>query len=168
MLSSFLYRAVSQNKELKANIAELQDAFVHLSHQNMELASELETKKNHLFQMKSLSILTPQVPLETEHAQINSTIQQATPVPQQTTPTLQQTTPTSQQPTPLPASESITLPQANEEEMNRSVSEMEETESDRDGLAKEHQDLEVRRKLTLYCVSTLLLVQGPLCVYLVL
>lgn len=38
-------RAVTQNKELKERLAELQDAFVQQSHQNMELASTLDTEK---------------------------------------------------------------------------------------------------------------------------
>lgn len=40
------YRAMSQNKELKANLVELQDAFVKLSQQNMELASNLESERH--------------------------------------------------------------------------------------------------------------------------
>ena len=43
---------MSQNKELKTNIAELQDAFVRLSQQNMELASELETERHHVGQLQ--------------------------------------------------------------------------------------------------------------------
>ena len=47
------FRAMSQNKELKTNMAELQDAFVRLSNQNMELASELETERHRVAQFKS-------------------------------------------------------------------------------------------------------------------
>ena len=43
---------MSQNKELKTNVAELQDAFVRLSNQNMELASDLETERHHVAQLK--------------------------------------------------------------------------------------------------------------------
>jgi len=43
---------MSQNKELKTNIVELQDAFVKLSQQNMELASELETERLRVAQLK--------------------------------------------------------------------------------------------------------------------
>ena len=46
---------MSQNKELKANITELQDAFVRLSQQNMELASDLETERLRVAQLKSHS-----------------------------------------------------------------------------------------------------------------
>lgn len=49
------HRAMAQNKELKANLVELQDAFVRLSQQNMELASELETARLHVAQLKSHS-----------------------------------------------------------------------------------------------------------------
>ncbi len=41
-------RAMSQNKELKANLLELQDAFVRLSQQNMELASALESERHRI------------------------------------------------------------------------------------------------------------------------
>ena len=37
---------MSQNKELKANLTELQDAFVRMTQQNMELASDLETERH--------------------------------------------------------------------------------------------------------------------------
>ena len=38
-------RAVAQNKDLKEQLAELQEAFVHKSQQNMELATALESQK---------------------------------------------------------------------------------------------------------------------------
>ena len=38
-------RAVAQNKELKNQLAELQEAFVQQTHRNMELATELETQQ---------------------------------------------------------------------------------------------------------------------------
>ena len=38
-------RAVAQNKELKEQLAELQEAFVQKSHHNMELATTLESEK---------------------------------------------------------------------------------------------------------------------------
>ena len=44
---------MSQNKELKVNLTELQDAFVRLSQQNMELASDLETEKLRVAQLKT-------------------------------------------------------------------------------------------------------------------
>ena len=47
-------RAVSQNKELKLNLAELQDAYVRLSQQNMELASEVETERHHVGELQRL------------------------------------------------------------------------------------------------------------------
>ena len=52
---------MSQNKELKHNIAELQDAFVKLSHQNMELASELDTERRRLSHIKE-QMATPTKP----------------------------------------------------------------------------------------------------------
>ena len=39
-------RALVQNKELKGQIAELQDQFVKISNSNMELLSELQTAKH--------------------------------------------------------------------------------------------------------------------------
>lgn len=53
-LPSSFPRAVSQNKELKLNLAELQDAFVRLSQQNMELASELETERHRVGELQRL------------------------------------------------------------------------------------------------------------------
>lgn len=44
---------MSQNKELKRDIAELQDAFVKLSQQNMELASELESENRRVTFLKA-------------------------------------------------------------------------------------------------------------------
>ena len=38
-------RAVAQNKDLKEQLAELQEAYVQKSHQNMELASSLDSEK---------------------------------------------------------------------------------------------------------------------------
>lgn len=45
-------RAVAQNKDLKEQLAELQEAFVQKSHQNMELATALESEK---YQVQKLS-----------------------------------------------------------------------------------------------------------------
>lgn len=45
---------MSQNKELKVHLAELQDAFVRLSQQNMELASDLETSRHRVGQLEAL------------------------------------------------------------------------------------------------------------------
>ncbi len=45
---------MSQNKELKANLAELQDAFVRLSQQNMQLATELESERHQVREMSRL------------------------------------------------------------------------------------------------------------------
>ncbi len=45
---------MSQNKELKANNVELQKAFVRLSNQNMELATELDSERRRLAQLKAL------------------------------------------------------------------------------------------------------------------
>ncbi|XP_037348356.2 golgin subfamily A member 2, partial [Talpa occidentalis] len=39
-------RAVSQNRELKAQLAELQDGFIRLSNENMELTSSLQTEQH--------------------------------------------------------------------------------------------------------------------------
>ena len=47
-------RAVSQNKELKSQLGELQDAFVNLSQQNMELASDLQTARHRCGQLERL------------------------------------------------------------------------------------------------------------------
>lgn len=49
---------MSQNKELKLNVAELQDAFVRLSQQNMELASELETESRRVTFLRA-QVATP-------------------------------------------------------------------------------------------------------------
>lgn len=48
-----LSRAVGQNKELKTQLVELQDAFVKMSKQNMELATELETERFRLAQLQA-------------------------------------------------------------------------------------------------------------------
>ena len=45
---------MAQNKELKANTVELQEAFVRISNQNMELATELDTERQRLAQLKLL------------------------------------------------------------------------------------------------------------------
>ena len=45
---------MSQNKELKANNVELQEAFVRLSNHNMELATELDSERRRLAQLKAL------------------------------------------------------------------------------------------------------------------
>ncbi len=49
---------MSQNKELKSNISELEEAFVKLTHQNMELASDLSTERRRLSHLKT-QITTP-------------------------------------------------------------------------------------------------------------
>jgi hypothetical protein len=46
-----LSRAVAQNRELKIQLVELQDGFVRLSQQNMELALELETERFRVSQL---------------------------------------------------------------------------------------------------------------------
>lgn len=48
-----LSRAVAQNKELKAQLVELQDAFVRLSEQNMQLATEVETERFNVTQLQA-------------------------------------------------------------------------------------------------------------------
>lgn len=45
---------MSQNKELKSQLGELQDAFVNLSQQNMELASDLQTARHRCGQLERL------------------------------------------------------------------------------------------------------------------
>lgn len=55
---------MSQNKGLKRNMAELQDAYVKLSHQNMELASELETEKRRVAYLRA-QLATPTPARET-------------------------------------------------------------------------------------------------------
>ena len=60
-------RATAQNKQLKSHLSELQDAFIRLSHQNMELASDLETEKHNVARMKrvldeTISDVLPPVP----------------------------------------------------------------------------------------------------------
>lgn len=47
-------RAVSQNKELKSNLTELQDAFVQMSQRNMEQASALETERHTVGELQRL------------------------------------------------------------------------------------------------------------------
>ena len=46
---------MSQNKELKLNLTELQDAFVKLSQQNMDLASDLETERHRARQLQRIA-----------------------------------------------------------------------------------------------------------------
>ncbi|CAI8037755.1 Golgin subfamily A member 2 [Geodia barretti] len=46
-----LSRAVAQNRELKTQLVELQDGFVRLSQQNMELALDVETERFHVSQL---------------------------------------------------------------------------------------------------------------------
>lgn len=48
-----LSRSVGQNRELKTQLVELQDAFVKMSKQNMELATELETERFKVTQLQS-------------------------------------------------------------------------------------------------------------------
>ena len=58
---------MSQNKELKAQMVELQDAFVRLSQQNMELASDLETERLRVAHLKTHPLAEPKgKPLITE------------------------------------------------------------------------------------------------------
>ena len=49
-----LSRAVAQNRQLKTQLSELQDGFVRLSQQNMELASDLETQRFHVSQLEKM------------------------------------------------------------------------------------------------------------------
>lgn len=74
---------MSQNKELKRDIAELQDAFVKLSQQNMELASELESENRRVTFLKA-QMATPTTPAQS--ATPTSFVQ--TPPAVETTPTL--------------------------------------------------------------------------------
>ena len=46
-----LSRAVAQNRELKTQLVELQDGFVRLSQQNMELALDVETERFRVSQL---------------------------------------------------------------------------------------------------------------------
>ena len=48
-----LSRTVAQNRDLKRQLEELQDGFVRLSQQNMELASDLETERFRVSQLES-------------------------------------------------------------------------------------------------------------------
>ena len=48
-----LSRTVTQNREMKRQLEELQDGFVRLSQQNMELASDLETERFRVNQLES-------------------------------------------------------------------------------------------------------------------
>ena len=52
-----LSRAVAQNKELKIQLEEIQEAFIRMSQQNMELATELESEKFHVSQLKKIQLL---------------------------------------------------------------------------------------------------------------
>ena len=93
---------MSQNKELKSNMAELQDAFVQLSNQNMELASDLETEKHLLVQLKRKLAAEdhlapppfPPAPPASEVSVTESVSGQATPIIVEATPlTTEDTTP---------------------------------------------------------------------------
>jgi hypothetical protein len=55
---------MSQNKELKRSVAELQDAFVKLSNQNMDLASDLDTERRRTAYLRT-QLATPTPPRET-------------------------------------------------------------------------------------------------------
>ena len=48
-----LSRAVSQNRELKTQLEELQEAFVRMSRGSMELASELESERYQLTRLRA-------------------------------------------------------------------------------------------------------------------
>ena len=47
-----LSRAVGQNRTVKSQLVELQDAFVRMSEQNMQLATELETERFNVAQLQ--------------------------------------------------------------------------------------------------------------------
>lgn len=69
---------MSQNKELKNNLGELQDAFVKLTHQNMELASDLDSERRRLThlraQMNPPTPSTPEAtPTSTQHSSPSTT-----------------------------------------------------------------------------------------------
>ena len=86
---------MSQNKELKTNVAELQDAFVRLSNQNMELASDLETERHHVAQLKRALAAGEQLSLPPPPPPASETsVTESRPGTGQTTPTALQTTPT--------------------------------------------------------------------------
>ena len=84
---------MSQNKELKTNIAELEDAFVRQSNQNMELASELETERHHVAQLKRALAAGEQLspppppPPASEVSVTESGSGETTPTPVEATPT---------------------------------------------------------------------------------
>ena len=90
----FFSRAMSQNKELKTNVAELQDAFVRLSNQNMELASDLETERHHVAQLKRALAAGEQLSLPPPPPASETSVTESRPGTGQTTPTTLQTTPT--------------------------------------------------------------------------
>ena len=48
-----LSRAIAQNQQLKSQLAELQEAFVKMSQQNMQLATELETERGRVSQLQT-------------------------------------------------------------------------------------------------------------------
>ena len=88
-------RAMSQNKELKTNVAELQDAFVKLSNQNMELASDLETERHHVARLKRALAAGEQLSLPPPPPPASETsVTESRPGTGQTTPTTLQATPT--------------------------------------------------------------------------
>ena len=87
-------RAMSQNKGLKTNVAELQDAFVKLSNQNMELASDLETERHHVAQLKRALAAGEQLSLPPPPPASETSVTESGPGSGQTTPTTVQTTPT--------------------------------------------------------------------------
>lgn len=55
---------MSQNKELKTQIVELQDAFVRMSQQNMELASELDSERLRVAKLKTNPPVEGNSPIE--------------------------------------------------------------------------------------------------------
>ncbi len=53
------HRAMSQNKELKRNMDELEEKFVKMTHQNMELASSLDTESRRAVYLREQLEATP-------------------------------------------------------------------------------------------------------------
>ena len=92
-LTSDPTRAMSQNKELKRNNAELQDAFVKLSHQNMDLASGMDTEKRRVAylrtQLDTPTLVQPTTPTPVVELKMTSI------PPQHIASSLTETTPTS-------------------------------------------------------------------------
>ncbi len=60
-----LSRAIQQNKELKQQLAELQDAYIHVTQQNLDLTTRLQSEEFKLSQLNKPQVVEQAGPTET-------------------------------------------------------------------------------------------------------